>query len=230
MGCSVSPASAGYSGTLGFFARTGDGKVVMVSNNHVLADVNGYPLGTTIVQQADGDGGSSPAQDVGSLSNFIPIQFGGVANAVDAAGAELNADMAWDGVSIYGNAVPPTGIGTLRPDGTIVVLPPLDVQKTGRTTGHTVGRVLAVNVNNYVVNMGSKGTARFDGQFVFEARPGASAPFARPGDSGSLICDSNGVPVALLFAGSGSGGVGNLGITAGNPISVVLSQLGVTFA
>jgi hypothetical protein len=121
--------------------------------------------------------------------------------------------------------VPPAAIGQLDKTGSVNVLPGLAVQKTGRTTG----RVRAINVNNYVVNMGAKGTARFDGQVLFEASPGATSPFSRPGDSGSLICDSNGVPVALLFAGSSSGGTGNLGTTGGNPIWSVLSQLGVTF-
>jgi len=88
----------------------------------------------------------------------------------------------------------------------------------------------AINVNNYVVNMGAAGTARFDGQIVFEAPVGGTLPFSRPGDSGSLIMDDQFVPVALLFAGSSSGGNGNLGTTGGNPISSVLSQLGVSFA
>ncbi len=231
MGASVSPASAGYSGTLGFFGRRlEDDAVVMVSNNHVLANVNGYPLGTRIVQQADGDGGKSPGDEVATLANYVPIQFSGIANAVDAAYAVIDEGVTWEARDIYGNGAPPPVIGQLDPAGNVVPLPRLGVQKTGRTTGHTLGRVLAINVNNYVVNMGSKGTARFDGQLLFEALPGAAGPFSRPGDSGSLIVDMNNVPVALLFAGSQSGGAGNLGTTGANPISLVLSHLGVQYA
>jgi hypothetical protein len=230
MGSSTSPANAGYSGTLGFFARNEQGKVVMVSNNHVLANVNSFPKGTRIVQQADGDGGRSPQDEVATLDNYIPIQFGGVPNAVDAATAVLD-EVAFDAKNVYGNTPPPTTLGRFnKAGGGAPVLPTLPVQKTGRTTGHTLGVVRAINVNNYVVNMGVSGKARFDGQMTFEVPSGVSRPFSRPGDSGSLILDMELRPVALLFAGSSSGGNGNLGITAGNPISSVLSQLGVSFA
>lgn len=230
MGSSISPADAGYSGTLGFFARSmANGHVGIVSNNHVLANVNKYPLGTTIVQPADGDGGGSPTDDIGALSNFIPIQFGGFANAVDAAFAELGNSVVYDAINIYGNGNTPPAVGSLNPAGTAAVFPRLEVMKTGRTTGHTLGQVRAINVNNYVVNMGPQGLARFDGQVLFEADPNSGGRFSRPGDSGSLITDRTGIPVALLFAGSQSGGQGNLGITAGNPISTVLSQLQVSF-
>lgn len=231
MGSSVSPAGAGYSGTLGFFGRSNsNGKPGIVSNNHVLADVNTYPLGTVIVQQADGDGGRSPGDNIAKLANFIPIQFGGLANAVDAAFAEFDDNPhSYEAVNIYGNGRTAPVTGALDATGNVTVLPGLDVMKTGRTTGHTLGRVRAINVNNYVVNMGAQGLARFDGQLLFEADPGSGTRFSRQGDSGSLITDRTGVPVALLFAGSQTGGQGNLGITAGNPISAVLSQLQVSF-
>jgi hypothetical protein len=202
MGSSVSPAGAGYSGTLGFFGRSNsNGKPGIVSNNHVLADVNTYPLGTVIVQQADGDGGRSPGDNIAKLANFIPIQFGGLANAVDAAFAEFDDNPhSYEAVNIYGNG------------------------RTAPVTG-----VLDATGNITVVNMGAQGLARFDGQLLFEADPGSGTRFSRQGDSGSLITDRTGVPVALLFAGSQTGGQGNLGITAGNPISAVLSQLQVSF-
>ena len=102
----------------------------------------------------------------------------------------------------------------------------MTVLKTGRTTRHTRGLVRAVNVNNFLVDVGV-GVARFDNQIVIEtAAP--PQPFGRPGDSGSLIVDDEGRPVALLFAGSASGGAGNVGITGANPISSVTAQLGVT--
>jgi hypothetical protein len=103
----------------------------------------------------------------------------------------------------------------------------MTVFKTGRTTRHTRGRVRAVNVNNYQVNMGI-GVARFDNQILVEMANTPVAPFSRPGDSGSLIVDGSGQPVALLFAGSNIGGAGNVGVTGCNPISSVLTQLGIT--
>lgn len=105
-------------------------------------------------------------------------------------------------------------------------LPGLAVAKTGRTTGHTRGRVVAVNVNNFLVDMGV-GIARFDGQIVIETEA-PPQPFSRPGDSGALIVDEAGAPLGLLFSGSASGGAGNVGITGANPISSVTRELGVT--
>lgn len=228
MGASVSPDAAGYSGTLGFMARSqASGNSGMVSNNHVLADVNAVALGTDIVHAASGDGGAGPADVVAKLTNFVPILFGGATNAVDAAFAEFANGINFDASTIWNSNSPPAAVVALQPSATVTVFPGTDVVKTGRTTGHTTGVVRAINVNNYTVNMGPFGVARFDGQIVFEARPGIATPFSRPGDSGSLIVDTSGIPVALLFAGSQSGGNGNLGITGGNPISSVLSQLGV---
>jgi hypothetical protein len=231
MGSSIAPAPYDKRGTTGFFARNAAGRVVVVSNNHVLAAVNQFPIGTRILQQASKDGGTDPADAVGTLSNYIPIQFGGVANAVDAACAELDEAIAFDHTTVYGTAEPPAGVGTT--DFSAIADPRfgLEVLKTGMTTGHTLGRVLFVNVNNYAVKMlpDSDDKARFDGQIVFQARAGSATPFSRRGDSGSLICDGTGAPVAMLFAGSETGGEGNLGLSAGNPIASVLAQLELTF-
>jgi hypothetical protein len=229
MGASIAPAPYDKRGTTGFFARNAAGKVVVVSNNHVLAGVNQFPIGTRILQQASKDGGTDPADAVGTLSNYIPIQFGAVANAVDAACAELDDGVPFDHSTIYGTAEPPTGVGTV--DFSAIGEPELglEVLKTGMTTGHTEGRVLAVNVNNYAVTMTPGNVARFDGQIVFTARAGSATPFSRRGDSGSLICGSGGSPVALLFAGSETGGEGGLGTTGGCPIAAVLAQLGLSF-
>lgn len=59
MGCSTSPSTVGYAGTLGFFVRDiKEGNVGFVSNNHVLADVNRLSLGTPIMQPGALDGGN----------------------------------------------------------------------------------------------------------------------------------------------------------------------------
>ena len=89
-----------------------------------------------------------------------------------------------------------------------------------------LGRVVAVNVNNFLVDMGV-GIARFDGQIVIESDV-PPEPFSRPGDSGALIVDEAGAPLGLLFSGSASGGAGNVGITGANPILSVTRELGIT--
>jgi hypothetical protein len=78
-----------------------------------------------------------------------------------------------------------------------------------------------VAVNHVNINYPGAGVARFDGQITVESLPAPPEDkhvrFSRPGDSGSLIVDLSGKSVALLFAGSGSGGQGNVGITIANP-------------
>lgn len=232
LGGSVSPVTVTYAGTLGCFCRDNlTGADCVLSNNHVFADVNRVPVGTGIKQQGHLDGGLSGTDDIAELLRFVPIQFGGVPNAVDAAAARLTAHgRTEDRAGLYDASTPPRLMASLNPAAPATAFPSMKVQKTGRTTCHTFGKVRAVNVNNYLVNMGV-GIARFDGQIVIEARvvpDEKKRPFSQPGDSGSVIVDDSGNPVGLLFAGSASGGAGNLGFTGANPISMVTAQLGVT--
>jgi hypothetical protein len=228
LGCSISPTTVPYAGTLGCFCRDDmSGRTAILSNNHVLADVNRVPISTTIMQPGARDGGKPGQDDIAELIRFVPIQFGGFPNEVDCALAALiEHGRAEDRATLYDSSEEPNPAVTLQPGSFAEAVPGMTVLKTGRTTRYTRGRVLAVNVNNFLVDVGDA-VARFDGQIVIEtAAP--PQPFGRPGDSGSLIVDGQGQPVALLFAGSASGGAGNVGITGANPISSVASQLGVT--
>lgn len=228
LGVSISPTTVPYAGTLGCFCRDNlSGRNAVLSNNHVLADVNAVAIGTTIMQPGARDGGRPEEDIVAELIRFVPIQFGGFPNRVDAAVAALtDHGRAEDHATLYDSSDDPAPAITLQPGMPVDAVPGITVFKTGRTTRHTRGRVRAVNVNNYLVDVGV-GVARFDGQIVIETDM-APQPFGRPGDSGSLIVDEEGRPVALLFAGSASGGAGNLGFTGANPILSVSEQLGVT--
>ncbi|MHA6644079.1 trypsin-like peptidase domain-containing protein [Mesorhizobium sp. A623] len=228
LGVSISPTTVAYAGTLGCFCRDNlSGRNAILSNNHVLADVNSVAVGTTIMQPGARDGGKPGEDVIAELIRFVPIQFGGFPNRVDAAVAALtDHGRAEDHATLYDNSNDPAPAMTLQPGALVDAAPGMTVFKTGRTTRHTRGRVRAVNVNNYLVDVGV-GVARFDGQVVIETDM-TRQPFSRPGDSGSLIVDEEGRPVGLLFAGSASGGTGNLGFAGANPISSVTEQLGVT--
>ena len=69
------------------------------------------------------------------------------------------------------------------------------------------------------------GVVAYDGSFAYfeDQIAGAKGPFSQPGDSRSLIIDSSGAPVALLFAGDDS-------LTIANPIDLVLNRFGATVA
>lgn len=92
----------------------------------------------------------------------------------------------------------------------------LDVQKSGRTTGHTFGVVEAINVA-LSVNYGGLKVATFIGQAVVTSE----GQFSAPGDSGSLVLDMGNQAVGLLFAGGQAS-------TIINPIQDVLSMLSIT--
>lgn len=173
----------------------------LLSNNHVLANSNNARLGDPILQPGPADGGRFPRDVIGRLSRFVPIRFGGRPNYVDAAIAEVNfhdldRSIFWIGV--------PRGKARVRPRDI--------VQKTGRTTSYTTGRVTAVNAS-VNVNYGGGRVARFVRQIV-------TTNMSAGGDSGSLVLDRDEKAIGLLFAGSSRA-------TILNPIDLVESQLGV---
>ena len=84
------------------------------------------------------------------------------------------------------------------------------VKKSGRTTGFTVGEVIAVNAVSDV-NYGALGVAHFVDQIITTA-------FSAGGDSGSAVFDDEGNLIGLLFAGSET-------VTILNKIDNVFEQL-----
>ena len=192
-------------GTIG--ARVTDGaNVFALSNNHVYADANRASIGDAVIQPGTFDGGSLPGDAIGALADFEPIDFAGGDNVMDAA-------IALSSMGSLGNATPSDGYGV--PAATPVEESiGLKVQKYGRTTGLTAGRVKLVNVT-VNVSYGDAGIARFIGQILVQGG------FSAPGDSGSLVVDKKLNPVGLVFAGSDSA-------TIINPIGPVLARFGVT--
>jgi len=201
-------------GTIG--ARVTDGsRVFALSNNHVFANNNGASPGDNLLQPGVADGGRNPADVLGTLYDFEPIEFcGGLvcpSNRMDAA-------LALTTTSDLGTDTPDDGYGSPR-SGTVEATLGMQVQKYGRTTGHTQGRITGINATldiNY-----RTGTARFTGQIVI-----SGDGFSTGGDSGSLIVTKGYLfadrrPVGLLFAGSPT-------TTIANPIDLVLNRFGVT--
>jgi len=140
---------------------------LILSNNHVLADSNTYPVGGPIVQPGPLDGGFTPADTIATLLRFVPLQPGD--NLVDCALA-LPTDPAiisavpLDGVPAPSPANPAVALhfaGDLQhslgnpignvlealrvhfadPDSTTAAALGMPVQKVGRTTGRTTGTV-----------------------------------------------------------------------------------------
>lgn len=164
----------------------------ILSNNHVLANSNDANLNDPILQPGPFDGGVNPADRIARLSRFIPITFEPAVprnqhrNLVDAAIAEgefydLSREIYWLGHVRGWRRRQNVKVGDL-------------VQKTGRTTNYTIGRITAVNAT-IDVGFGAGRIARFRDQIV-------TTDMSAGGDSGSLVTSLDNVAVGLLFAGS----------------------------
>lgn len=156
----------------------------ILSNNHVLANSNNARINDPILQPGPYDGGVPARDTIAHLSRFVPINFSGAPNLVDAAIAEgkfeqLDREIYWIGYARGGAPAPTIGMA---------------VQKTGRTTNWTSGTIIALNAT-VNVNYGSGKVARFVRQIV-------TSNMSAPGDSGSLLLDLDNRVVGLLFAGS----------------------------
>lgn len=203
-------------GTLGCFVRTVAGKVMILSNNHVLANENAARKGDAILQPGPDDGGSKPGSVVAKLHAFITLKRRGT-NLLDCAVAILEDGLSFDPRTLRGLGKL-SGTAELTPDS-------IRVAKVGRTTGKTRGRITAFELDNLVVSY-DIGNLRFDNQIEIEGSGDRS--FSDGGDSGSVIVNPDGKAVALLFAGSEEGGRNGKGLTYATPLHAVLSTLGVT--
>jgi len=204
-------------GTLGCFVRTKSGEARILSNNHVLADENRGEKGDDVLQPGRYDGGRRRNDVVGTLDRFVSLRKRG-ANRVDCALASVA-----DGIDVVAAHLHRDGDLT----GTFGGSPDeLDlVEKLGRTTGHSHGRVTAFEVDNVVVEY-DMGNLRFDDQLEIEGARGG--PFSAGGDSGSLIFTSGDrLAAALLFAGSQEGGSNGAGVTYANVLATVFRRLRV---
>src|SRR5213083_3009147 len=228
------PAPLGFSlghpaitaGSIGGRVVDASGAIYVLSNNHVLANSNDAGVGDPELQPGPFDGGTAPADQIGTLAAFKPINFSGGANTIDAAIAVSSADMLSNATpadegyglpnsAIYGDA---NGDGVFDNESALLGLA---VQKYGRTTKATHGQITGINATVTVCYEVLFGfcikSAQFVDQLVIE--PGT---FSGGGDSGSLIVTDDGSknPVALLFAGSSAQ-------TIANRIDLVMNRSGV---
>lgn len=218
-GCSISHPKV-TDGTLGGWSR-GNGsrsnRLLLVSNNHVIANSNNAQFGDAILQPGTADGGQNPNDRIAVLERFVRIQFGGAINYVDCATGWCWPNLVRRDHVYHGNSTTAKYFKV----GANIVAPRVNmiVGKTGRTTDLKKGRIQATGVS-VNVNYGPSGVAHFRDQFSVQSVE--SLPFSAGGDSGSFVWQWEGrAPVGLLFAGGG-------GITFCNPMQRVVSALDIT--
>lgn len=174
-------------------------RTYILSNNHVLANVNDAKTGDAILQPGPYDGGTDPADRIATLTRFVPIMLEPPTpralhrNLVDAAIAQgqfhdLDREIYWSGYVRGWRRKSQVAVGT-------------PVQKTGRTTNYTVGRITAVNAT-VDVGFGGGRVGRFRDQIIL-------TNMSAGGDSGSLVTTLDEVAVGLLFAGSSVATIAN---------------------
>ena len=224
-------------GTLGCLVKK-DGRPVILSNNHVLANSNAAEIGDPILQPGPYDGGRFPEDHIADLEHFIPINIGGLPSECPIAtgtASFLNsiARLFGSGVQLQAieqqpaeNLVDAAIARPLNPDDVkdeilnigvpqAVVEAELGmaIRKSGRTTGFTTGEIQQVDVT-VNVQYGQGRIATFTDQLMAGA-------MSQGGDSGSAVLDEHNNLVGLLFAGSDTS-------TILNRIQNVFSELGVS--
>lgn len=231
-------------GTLGGVVKDKrSAQTMILSNNHVLANIsngkdNRAKKGDLILQPGAYDDGKEPDDVIAYLERFVPVHRGeaepeckiavaveklanfvihflrpnynfkllkqGKNNTVDCALARpVSNDVINSSIIEIGKV---NGTGEAEVD--------MKVQKSGRTSGYTTGKVVAVNTT-VTVNISENETATFEDQFV-------TTPISKAGDSGSLVLDMNNNVVGLLFAGSEKA-------TVCNRIENVMKELSIEF-
>ncbi|MBN2549846.1 MAG: hypothetical protein JXB15_11850 [Anaerolineales bacterium] len=227
-------------GTLGCVVRDrSTGKRMILSNNHVLANVNAASPGDPILQPGVADGGQVERDTLAHLERFCPLDFGtapatcDIARSYAALGNAL-ARLAGSRHQIQAFQSNPKAenqvdaalarpvddqvlldeimeIGTVT--GIALAELGMAVRKSGRTTSFTTGEITVLDASvkvNY--GYGAELTASFEGQIVGSA-------MSQGGDSGSLVVASDApLAVGLLFAGSDQA-------TIFSPIQVVMEKL-----
>jgi hypothetical protein len=192
-------------GTLGGYFKDRDGDIVLLSNQHVIVgeETNGKygpspRKGNLIIQPGTFDGGTVH-NAFASLKSWVPLKPNN--NLEDSAIAKIA------NLSLIKNEI--KGIGKLTGFAKAVV--GLNVQKVGRSTGHTTGKVISVNTS-VCVDYG-KINRCFDNCII-------TTSMSSGGDSGSILFDKRLNAVGLLFAGSDA-------VTIYNPISGPMKTYGL---
>jgi len=221
-------------GTFGCLVRRGP-DLFILSNNHVLANMNRASRGDPIIQPGRFDGGTL-ADQIAVLEEWIPLQMTVKESdcpVANAAAQVLNgvARIAGSGTRLQAlseqaaenrvdcalarptspDLVRPNILGVGTPRGTRVGTLGMQVQKMGRTTGHTTGQITQVDVTVQV---------DYQGQDVFFVDQLIASGMSGGGDSGSAVLDMGEYVIGLLFAGSDVA-------TLINPIHSVLNALNV---
>ncbi|TET11124.1 MAG: hypothetical protein E3J86_03745 [Candidatus Thorarchaeota archaeon] len=215
------------------------GKICIGTNNHVGANSNNAQIGDPYLQPAPYDGGTVQNDTIGHLLRFVPIVFAfelsdciaarfwsglynvparafGRRTRLQPVVAELEYNLVDAAmIEVDMNDVLPSIVDIGVPKGIRQAVLRMAVQKSGRTTCHTVdGEISGLDATVGPINYGGR-FAYFKDQIVI-----SNEGFSAGGDSGSLVLDMEGYAVGKLFAGNEEQNT-----TIANPIQTYLDLL-----
>jgi hypothetical protein len=233
------------SGTLGALVSDQSNNQYILSNNHVLAESDQANQNDAIIQPGLVDTGCTPLSSsspttgiraIASLKYWVPLiatntnvdaALATVASgAVDPQGGILSLGTPGSGANAQlGTAPPAAGTGEVLTAANLSSGAPIQVVKSGRTTGLTcstvdsIANTVQISYFKDVSETLPYTTKTFTNQIGI---PGSY--FSDFGDSGALVVDaSNAEPVGLFFAGAVDN-AGN-GESFAHPITDVLTEL-----
>lgn len=206
-GSSVFPVNCQGAGTFGALVRDGDGKTYGLSNNHVTGGCNHAMPGLPILFPGTCDATSDHISPfcIGRHSRLLPINDG-IPENVDIS---VNSDAAIFSIEDNSRVSSMQAQHYDTPASVKEPEPGMRVEKVGRTTGLTAGRIIGTFVKPFVVgyNLREYGINKavfFSEVYIVEGDN--NRLFSKPGDSGSLVTmfDQQGVrhSCGLVFAGN----------------------------
>ena len=193
---------------------------LILSNNHVLAASSTIQnpkaqIGAAIIQPGSYDSGTLQNDQIATLESYVPMDES-KPNLVDAAWAKpLKPEYVSEEI---------LGIGKIMGFATPEV--EMAVQKSGRTTGLTTGKIIDVNATV---------TVDYDGKQIQFIDQVVTSGMMSPGDSGSLGLTLDNKVWGLGFAGSDDVSVFNkisnlgLGTNATSPVTSYQINPAITF-
>jgi len=211
-GVSIGPVISKGAGTLGVWAIDNHtNNPLLLTNWHVLCDVDDCQTGAVVVQPGRFDDGREPEDAVAALLRV------GITDQTDAAVARLTGQRPLKRQSL--------GLGPVSDIGAAAL--GLTVRKSGRTTGLTKGVIADIDATvavagdypdpiRLVEGLDIFGR-RFFNQIVIEGDP----PISASGDSGSVWIDDSNWLIGLHFAGS-------TGRALANPMQTVVDVLNIS--
>ncbi len=203
-GSSVFPGNCIGAGTLGLFARDASGVLFGVTNNHVTGACNHAHPGLPILAPGPvdvSDDGIEPFC-IGRHARLIPINDG-IPENMDITG---NVDASCFRISDAAQVCSMQGGVCDTPIMLAEPAPGSIVEKVGRTTGATRGRIIGQSISPLSVGYSLpeykvQKAVFFSSVYLIE---GLQGDFARRGDSGSLVMsvkpDGTRTSVGLVFA------------------------------